>query len=161
MHGGDQLPGPERFSQADGRAGFHGQRKIIQNGIHRFAEDETRNRKDRHRRSSSAKLGNGLKPADIGQKNIDDRQIKTRRFKCSHPDTGVGHMDSFTTFATQRHHNRRANRWIVFNNQDPRHAPPAVPSDPASTNIFFKIGPLGLGRSTATPITGDFRLYQL
>jgi len=144
MHSGDQLPGPERFSQADSRASFAGQGKIIQNGIHRFAEDETGNRKDRYRRSSPAKFGNGFESADIGQKNINDRQIKTGRFKCSNPDAGVGHMDSVAAFVAQRHHNRRANRWIVFHNQDPRHARLAVPSDPASTNIFFKIGPLGL-----------------
>ena len=40
---------------------------------------------------------------------------------------------------------RRANRQIVFHNQGPGHTQPAPPSNPASTNIFFKIGPLGLG----------------
>ncbi len=35
----------------------------------------------------------------------------------------------------------RANRWLVFHNQDPRHARLAVPSNPPSTIIFFKMEP--------------------
>jgi hypothetical protein len=54
MHSGDQLPGRERFSQADSRTGFGSQGKIAQNRIHRVTEDETLNRKDRDRRSSPA-----------------------------------------------------------------------------------------------------------
>src|ERR1700733_4028181 len=54
MHSGDQSPGRERFSQAASHAGFGGEGKIIQNGIHRVAEDETRNRKGPDRRSSTA-----------------------------------------------------------------------------------------------------------
>jgi hypothetical protein len=160
MDGREQLAGPERFSQAGRRAGFGGQGEIIQDGIHRFAEDETGNRKDRYRWSFPAKFGNGLEPVDVGQKNIDDRQIKTGGFKCLHPDASVGYMDGVAAFAAQRHHNRCANRWIVFYNQYSRHARLAL-SSPASANIFFKIEPLWLGRSTITPITGDFRSNKL
>jgi hypothetical protein len=160
MYSGDQLPGCERFSQTGGRAGFSGQSKIVESRIHRDAEHETRDSKDRHCRSSAAKFGDGLETVDVGQEYIDYRQIKVGRFKGSHPGTGIGRMDSVAAFVSQRHHNCRTNRWIVFDNQDSRHARPTGPSDPTSTNIFFKIGPLGLGRSAATPSTGDFRLNQ-
>jgi hypothetical protein len=161
MYSGDQLPGCEGFSQAGGRAGFGCQSKIIESRIHRVAEHETRDSKDRHCRSSAAKFGDDLETVDVGQEYIDYRQIKVRRFKGAHPGTGIGCTDSVAAFVSQRHHNRRANRWIVFDNQDPRHAGLAVLSDLTRTNIFCKIGPLGLGRSTATPSTGDFRLNQL
>ena len=81
MHSCHQLPGRERLPKAGRGTGPGGQRKKVQNGIHRVTEYEARHREDRYLRSLPAEFGDGLETADIGQEYIDDCQIESGRIQ--------------------------------------------------------------------------------
>jgi hypothetical protein len=115
----DQLVRRERLAQTDCCTDTGRQAQKIQARIDRIAESEAGHREDRQHRRSPPKFRDSLKTIHPGHKEIDDHQVKSRRFKRSDSGISIGRMHRVAALANQRHLNCCANGSVVVNDENP------------------------------------------